>query len=546
MLSQNIFATKMQRSLIAKFGVLGLGMTGLLVLAILGCEPPHEVGVREVSPATIVISLPTVFGDLRRPPVAFDHGAHTAALEDEGCTACHLQEDDALVFKFARKDDGDDGDALKDLYHDKCIGCHKARTAAGQTSGPEACATCHKKQSAGASLTLRKEMAFDYSLHYRHVQATGQEKCDACHHQYDEAAQKLVYKKGAEDACRDCHGKVDEGRNLSLKNASHVNCITCHLREQARGSKHGPVLCEGCHDAEYQAGYDTIDIENMPRLERGQKDKTRISAEGAESLAVVFNHKAHETRARFCTTCHHKTPKPCGDCHTITGAKEGDGITTEQAFHEKSSERSCVGCHMAKAAVPDCAGCHHLPVSQDLPGKRTCPTCHTGDPLPSDAPDLLLADGAPTEQPVDAGLSDSYSKTGPLTNGLAHLPEASDDFPKTVIIDTLANAYKPSTMPHQRIAARLDEIVRASELATVFHAQTEVVCAGCHHHSPLEARPRPCKACHGSTAEPAKDKPGLKAAYHRQCMGCHVEMNIQQAMGCTDCHEKAAGKEVAK
>ena len=60
-------------------------------------------------------------------------------------------------------------------------------------------------------------------------------------------------------------------------------------------------------------------------------------------------------------------------------------------------------------------------------------------------------------------------------------------------------------------------------------------------HSPAGERPPRCAACHGEAAAATMDKPGLKVAYHRQCIGCHIEMNIQK-QGCTDCH---AEKEVA-
>ena len=30
-----------------------------------------------------------------------------------------------------------------------------------------------------------------------------------------------------------------------------------------------------------------------------------------------------------------------------------------------------------------------------------------------------------------------------------------------------------------------------------------------------------CASCHGRTADATRDKPALKEAYHRQCIGCH-------------------------
>jgi hypothetical protein len=91
-------------------------------------------------------------------------------------------------------------------------------------------------------------------------------------------------------------------------------------------------------------------------------------------------------------------------------------------------------------------------------------------------------------------------------------------------------------------------------------------CASCHHHTTGEAPLDPsCLNCHdGGTrsntaavacqdchlAEPYSasqlrtkqenvytyhnDKPGLKAAYHRGCLGCHAEMGAPT--GCQDCH----------
>ncbi len=496
------------------------GFAGVLLLAMLGCEDPHPDVERTVSSSTITLELPAELGALQRPPVEFEHGEHTEALEDKGCEACHLKGDDGgLIHKFNRKDDVSQGDALKDLYHDKCMGCHKERSAAGQKSGPVVCAQCHVAQ-APESVSLRQEMAFDYSLHFRHVQAT-QEKCEKCHHVYDERRKKLEYVKEKEDACSDCHGDKDDGKNLSLKNASHASCITCHTEAKNKGKKHGPVLCTGCHDAASQEKFERVARRDIPRLKRGQKDKIWISAEDAKSEAVPFNHEDHEKETTFCTTCHHKTPKPCKECHTLTGKKEGGGVTMEKAYHLASSKRSCVGCHKMETEKKECAGCHTMPRMHDSPGSQACVICHTGPP---------------TSQTDEAPASEVK---------LADLPVSSDDFPDTTVIDTLKNRYMPSKMPHRKMVAALDKAVRDNKLARKFHGRTETLCAGCHHNQPLGARPRPCKACHGAEAVPAKDKPALRAAYHRQCMGCHEAMKIEKGLGCTDCHEKAE-KEVSK
>jgi rRNA maturation endonuclease Nob1 len=32
--------------------------------------------------------------------------------------------------------------------------------------------------------------------------------------------------------------------------------------------------------------------------------------------------------------------------------------------------------------------------------------------------------------------------------------------------------------------------------------------------------------------------PGMKAAYHQQCIGCHDRMEMKKTKECTDCHKK--------
>jgi formate-dependent nitrite reductase cytochrome c552 subunit len=53
-------------------------------------------------------------------------------------------------------------------------------------------------------------------------------------------------------------------------------------------------------------------------------------------------------------------------------------------------------------------------------------------------------------------------------------------------------------------------------------------------------RPPACRSCHAAMNEATVDRPGIKVAFHRQCIGCHIAMGIAK-QGCTDCH---AAKEV--
>jgi hypothetical protein len=385
-------------------------------------------------------------------------------------------------------------------------------------------------------------MSFDYSLHERHIQGVSRElkiaeRTDTskeCHHIYNEATSKLEYKKGQEGACSDCHGAKDEERKLSLKNASHEQCVTCHLKLESK-LENPRVDCDGCHHEEQLT---TIKkLEEIPRLISAQKDSTEISAPGVKTKAVPFDHKLHEPVAAFCTTCHHRTAKPCKECHTLTGSEEGQFVTMETAYHLSSSEHSCVGCHKRETETKDCAGCHKMMADKGL-SKESCLDCHRGKPAEA------IEQSATLETTPDGGVAPAATAV-PAETEMAALPPNSDAFPEEVVIDGLAREYGPSKLPHQKIVARLDKLVRESKLATSFHDNVETLCAGCHHNAPIGERPRPCKSCHGDEAAATKDKPSLKNAYHRQCIECHEYMGIEKAMGCTDCHEKAS-KEVPK
>ncbi|MCW8984057.1 MAG: cytochrome c family protein [Thermoanaerobaculales bacterium] len=482
----------------------------LVLIAAVACgtvfaaeQPP-----RQIAPAIVEMQFPAVFGDMQRPAVEFDHSAHTKALEKQGCETCHrIDENGVLIPSVAAVAEADTRNGLIDAYHDSCIGCHTERADESLAAGPVTCGECHVRRQPGIS--ARSEMAFDYSLHARHAKAYD-DKCENCHHVYDEATEKLKYEKGKEEGCGSCHGDVDEERKLSLANASHRACVSCHLERARSELDGGPILCVGCHDSERQNAVKKL--EEIPRLMRGQADMMWIHNVDAKSATVAFNHLAHEPVTGTCSTCHHQSLKPCDECHSLVGSPEGAGVTMAQAYHLSSSEHSCVGCHAVEAARVQCAGCHH--VMGQGPADRTCVVCHSGPPPGSQA-----LETAPT--PVDLRLDP--------------LPNTSDDYPETLVIESLVDTYEASTLPHAKIVGKLDDIVRESTLAGRFHTDTATLCSGCHHHSPVGTRPPPCRACHSGEAVATRDLPGLKVAYHRQCVGCHIAMNIQK-QGCTDCH----------
>jgi len=169
-----------------------LATSGIAVALALGCNAHPGEHQRDVGASVIPLSLPENLGEPDRPIVEFPHDSHVAALENEGCQACHPSgADGALSFDFERSEAPGSKDALMELYHDSCMGCHEQRGQAAQRTGPLACAECHLKQNAGRS--LHDPMRFDYSLHGRHSQAE-QDKCENCHHVYNEEKQALEYR----------------------------------------------------------------------------------------------------------------------------------------------------------------------------------------------------------------------------------------------------------------------------------------------------------------------------------------------------------------
>ncbi len=107
------------------------------------------------------------------------------------------------------------------------------------------------------------------------------------------------------------------------------------------------------------------------------------------------------------------------------------------------------------------------------------------------------------------------------------LDEAGAAAPDVVIIDQLSDIYVPVAFPH---ALHADMVAMADG------------CGTCHHHGE-EGKIVSCRACHnGGVSTENLGQPGLKGAYHRQCLGCHREWSHDT--DCVFCHAKrVAGAE---
>ena len=514
-------------------------------LAVGAATPPAEMGRSDL----LQIILAASVKQDEMPPVSFKHDLHTSALEGEDCTKCHMKQDNRVIFKFNRiKDSSYEIDMA--VYHDNCIGCHEHYAARHQPAGPVSgqCRQCHVARPHTASNW--HPITFDRSLHYKHQQNTkikavspeDDANCSACHHGYDAPNQKIIYEKGHEGSCSYCHTTAGKEPARPRRAAAHDACVACHLNESVQKQKTGPLDCAGCHDPVRQAEIERL--QDVPRINAGQPDvallatrffsetpqnSSRNSAPKPTILPVAFDHKSHETTAVDCKTCHHASLGKCAKCHTIKGAKEGQYIRLEQAMHAAPATQSCIGCHQSAQSAKDCAGCHALLPPKQFEQKE-CQTCHR---VPLEILERIPAG--------DADARTQAANTFIAQNVPGQLLPPDDQIPEIVTIGVMSKEYEPVQLPHRKIVRALADRVAHNRMATAFHRTPETLCMGCHHNGPVSPQPPTCASCHSlQKASSLEGRPGLKGAYHGQCISCHQAMGIAKpaATACKECHAK--------
>ncbi|TLM63709.1 MAG: class III cytochrome C [Deltaproteobacteria bacterium] len=135
-----------------------------------------------------------------------------------------------------------------------------------------------------------------------------------------------------------------------------------------------------------------------------------------------------------------------------------------------------------------------------------------------------------------------------LLGATASTAAPSADSPDQVTIDRLASLFAAVSFDH---AAHVEI---AGDCATCHHHTTgdgagtgrcgrchaqspktaEVACGSCHQVDPFSAAALERKA--DDRYQYHVDKPGLKAAYHWNCLGCHEQSG--GPTGCGDCHPR--------
>ncbi|MCP4714241.1 MAG: cytochrome C, partial [Deltaproteobacteria bacterium] len=229
-----------------------------------------------------------------------------------------------------------------------------------------------------------------------------------------------------------------------------------------------------------------------------------------------------------CMVCHHAQIDSCSKtCHTTKGSKEGENINLERAMHQRGLKASCIGCHDLNQGTPKCAACHALR-SKEKEQEPSCNICHMG-PLPEQA--------GPAKPRDEKKLAEMLLKTRKAGTGTY----ADEDIPEKVIIKELEDKYGPVELPHRKIVRTLLTNIKDNKLADYFHNKKYTICGSCHHNSPPSKKPPRCGSCHGAPFN-EKDmfRPGIKGAFHQQCIGCHKTLDLEKpkSVKCIDCHKE--------
>jgi len=214
--------------------------------------------------------------------------------------------------------------------------------------------------------------------------------------------------------------------------------------------------------------------------EKTGPETVKLKSLAAVYEPVTFSHDMHSLVAEDCAVCHHRSPAGQTPACSKCHRASLDSKKSGLPGLKDAYHGQCMGCHKEMNMGPaGCTECH---------AKRTTK--------------IPVSSKAPTNEPVK---------------------QAVRTAPEMLTLSSLENRHDPVTFSH------------------LMHTEMTEDCATCHHHSPTGETPS-CGECHGAPFDPKNlNMPGLKGAYHLQCLGCHREMDTGP-VGCTECHAKKASQ----
>ncbi|MGB2697611.1 MAG: cytochrome c3 family protein [Candidatus Zixiibacteriota bacterium] len=211
-----------------------------------------------------------------------------------------------------------------------------------------------------------------------------------------------------------------------------------------------------------------------------------------------------------------------------TTSPEGGPETLTLSHLAKIYEPVPFSHEMHTLVTEGCASCHHHSPEGETP---SCGECHN----PSSVKDLGIA-----------GLKEAYHgkcmgchkemEVGPTGCTECHAKLTKKSPPKIQPTAEKKSKTGPETLTLSRLEKKYEAVIFSHEI----HNLITEDCATCHHHSPAGQTPS-CDKCHDAPFDPENlNMPGLKGAYHLQCVGCHKETGAPA--GCTECHAKKDSK----
>ena len=147
--------------------------------------------------------------------------------------------------------------------------------------------------------------------------------------------------------------------------------------------------------------------------------------------------------------------------------------------------------------------------------------------------------------------AEGQSTGGALSCGKCHVcrnPSPQEpclvNCPRTWMAGTTGHTLAPGSGPDNVVLNEIENLYEPVAFNHKLHAEMADMCKGCdacHHYTPTDAFHPKCKECHDpELASEHIRQPGLKGAYHRQCMGCHREWSKETECGV--CHALKAEK----
>jgi len=143
--------------------------------------------------------------------------------------------------------------------------------------------------------------------------------------------------------------------------------------------------------------------------------------------------------------------------------------------------------------------------------------------------------------PMDAGGSSSTPFLEGHCADCHTCPNPTKEQPCLAPCPRLTSAQGPEVVVLDQLSAQYVPVIFAHKL----HAQmTEMSggCSLCHHYNPAHRILR-CRDCHSASSPENLAKPGLRGAYHRQCLNCHREWSHETK--CAVCHAKKTADSAA-